>query len=170
MIGYAQLDILANPLGFGQWNKRKIKGIESKKLLESFHSEGCNRFTPKNFIPIIIDPTYVEEGSYSKDPTLKQDLPIFKLSSDTPKGFIIPSASGQHRADALGKWLAIQRSDLKKATSEANMILKMPEEEAQSNGLLDEYNDNLKPRLDLLKAVVGLGGQWGVRIYDSSKF
>lgn len=150
------------------WNRRQEVDTEVKKLTASFLREGCNRFTFRNFIPIIVKRSFVEDGTFSSDPRQGEKLPLLQLCSGVPTGHQLRGASGQHRARALGKWISQQKSQLSKVKQQAKQIERMDSRKLTEDDTL-MYNKNIRPELDEMEAALALGGQWGVALYDEGE-
>lgn len=167
LVGYARVDIIKLKIKFGQWNPRILVKQQSKLLAESFKREGCSRFSPEYFIPLITRRSYLKEDTLTQDPDQQEDLPILQFSPNIPTTAKIYGASGQHRLDALKKWIALKREEYRSVNAEAVSMEQQVDE-------LDEedrkyYNHRLKPQRDNLKALVSLEGQWGVSVYDEGE-
>ena len=169
VFGYVQMDILAQMLKFRKWSTHPLNNAQVMKLFLSFNALGCNCFSLKHFLPIVVKWEYCVADSYSEDTELEESLPQLVLNEVvTPTKYVVYVLSGQHWVHALERWVGQQKSKLVKVKQEAKVI------EDTKIGMLDEeqceyYNHKLKDLWDQLQLMVSLGGQWGVILFDEGE-
>lgn len=92
LLGYARIDIIKRNLQFGRYNKRQLDLKEKSALLDSFLSNGLDRYGRSNAISILVNADDVVEESMKSDSeleTMKRDgshLPWLRFKWDTESG------------------------------------------------------------------------------------
>ncbi|KIK22157.1 hypothetical protein PISMIDRAFT_23793 [Pisolithus microcarpus 441] len=133
LLGYARFDILQNcdVLKFGKWNPRQLLPSQVAALGNSFLINGVDRFNYSYAMPLVMDKSSIEEGSYMPTPDAGPNLPELKLRDGLPKDFKITAAGGQHRVAALKDWYAKKKAQLEECIKEQQAILSADAYEAR---------------------------------------
>ncbi|KAI6013307.1 hypothetical protein PISMIDRAFT_11860, partial [Pisolithus microcarpus 441] len=170
LLGYARFDILQNcdVLKFGKWNPRQLLPSQVAALGNSFLINGVDRFNYSYAMPLVMDKSSIEEGSYMPTPDAGPNLPELKLRDGLPKDFKITAAGGQHRVAALKDWYAKKKAQLEECIKEQQAILSA-DVETLADGDLKKMNTTHKLDRQELESILAYGGQWLVVLYDKSK-
>ncbi|KAI6008937.1 hypothetical protein BKA83DRAFT_4505366 [Pisolithus microcarpus] len=167
LLGYARFDILQNcdVLKFGKWNPRQLLPSQVAALGNSFLINGVDRFNYSYAMPLVMDKSSIEEGSYMPTPDAGPNLPELKLRDGLPKDFKITAAGGQHRVAALKDWYAKKKAQLEECIKEQQAILSA-DVETLADGDLKKMNTTHKLDRQELESILAYGGQWLVVLYD----
>jgi hypothetical protein len=84
LIGYGKMDIAEEPvkLKFGVYNYRPLSVMQGNLIYSSMVTQGVQRFSVENAIPLIILRGYVDETSLMKDAELLDKLPVVKWTEE----------------------------------------------------------------------------------------
>lgn len=176
VIGYARLDVIVNfkNMRFGIWNPRGVETPQVSKLVQSFLTQGADRFSLSKAIPLVVRPSDVKMGTFAETYTPgqdeTQDLPLLELSRPSAEaGLCLVAAGGQHRVEAVKTWVNM----LKKQHSElvrARKNLEQQSEDTTTAMDIDDENRVKKAKRDALAETLALGGQWLVVLYDRGEY
>lgn len=181
LLGYARIDIIKRNLQFGQYNKRLLDLKEKKALLDSFLSNGLDRYGRSNAISIIVKADDVIEETMKSESdleTTKRDgshLPWLRFKWDPESesnesnemGPEIIAAGGRHRRAALIDWIKAKKLRLNSAREHLKEI---QEKERNEPGTVDtEEVREIEALVSHLYGLVVSGGSWIVAIYDESE-
>ncbi|KIK77238.1 hypothetical protein PAXRUDRAFT_167454, partial [Paxillus rubicundulus Ve08.2h10] len=167
LLGYATMDILEykQRLVFGTWNPRPLRPQQVKRLVDSFHSEGLERFDLKTVIPVVISPSFVDISSLAKHPTEPEKLPPFSLLPAAPKDIPIKCAGGRHRLEAVVRYINEISTDLVRIQEERDAIARILDEDLTPHDLR-RFNKETADEIRRLGGIQKYGGQWMVAVYD----
>lgn len=169
LLGYASMDLLErkNQLVFGTWNPRVLKPNQVRKLVESYHAEGLERFDLNTVIPIIIPKRFVDQSALVKDPSDPEKLPPFTMPSDVPQDTPIKCAGGRHRFKALEDYMENVYHDMDEVVIQLNLISKKPDSDLTEED--QRLWKELASRYKRLGGIKEYGGRWMVAVYDEGK-
>jgi len=166
LLGYGILDLVehAEKLVFGTWNPRSLQSKQVQRLVESFASDGVDRFDLKTVIPIVIPKSHVDSALLSLDPGDLSRLCALKLLPGG-QGMSIKCAGGRHRVAALKDYIENikrQHNDLVRQQDHISGI----SEEDISNEERHKIEKDVLCAIKNLQSILSSGGQWMVAVYD----
>ncbi|KAG9309132.1 hypothetical protein JVU11DRAFT_10839 [Chiua virens] len=169
LLGYASMDVLEEKeqLVFGTWNPRVLNPNQVKKLVESFQTEGLERFDLNTVIPVIIPKRFVDQSALVKDPNDPEKLPVFTMPPEIPQDTPIKCAGGRHRVEALEVYMKIIHSEVDEVVTQLDTISKKADDALTDDDKRDWRE--LATRYKRLGGIKGYGGQWMVAIYDEGE-
>jgi hypothetical protein len=187
IFGYARMDLLDmeddKNLKWGSWNERPWQPPQVNKLVQSFLSNGVDRFSPMKAIHLVARPADLVSTSYSKTlrPTAESEvetettettetfLPLLELRTQLHGKYRLRPAGGMHRLKALEIWLGQLKREYDLLTKERKALAAQPEGAALPEDIaMDKFTS--KPRRDALAETLDLKGQWLVILYDHCEF
>lgn len=165
LLGYATMDLLESKkdLVFGTWNPRLLRSQQVKRLVDSFHTEGLERFDLKTVIPIVISKRLVHLPSLAEHPESK--LPTFSLASTAPEGTKIKCAGGRHRVEALVQYMEDINKNIEQIHDERKKLASIPDEELDS-AQIARYNKTFQDDIKRLGGIQKYKGEWMIVVYD----
>jgi hypothetical protein len=121
LIGYGKMDIVEGPvkLKFGVYNYRPLSVTQGNLIYSSMVTQGVQRFSVENAIPLIIPRGYVDETSLMKDAELLDKLPVVKWTEEATGAKEVVAAGGRHRLYTVQKLRNAADVTLKKAVKES---------------------------------------------------
>jgi hypothetical protein len=160
------MDILEfkQKLVFGTWNPRPLRPQQVNRLVDSFHSEGLERFDLKTVIPVVIPRRFVDISSLAQHPTEPEKIPPFSLLPAAPKDIPIKCAGGRHRLEAVVRYIDEISTELVRIQEERHAIGRIPDDD-----LTEHDHHRFSKTANDIKRLGGIkkyGGQWMVAVYD----
>lgn len=174
IFGYARLDVIKHKddFQFGQWNDRPLEKAHVKRLVQSFLTQGADRFSFMKAIPLVVTPGHFKKGTYAEKyvpgTVATPDLPILELESGENGKKRLVAAGGQHRVNAVEEWVKTLRKQHNELARQRDMLEKQDSEMATSVDI-EQENFVRKPKRDALKETLALGGQWMVILYNKGQ-
>ncbi|KAH7905678.1 hypothetical protein BJ138DRAFT_1118256 [Hygrophoropsis aurantiaca] len=165
LIGYARIDVIdmKESISFGRWNPRDLKVAEAQQILDSFQTNGMDRFKYQHAIPICVNLSDIVQDTYQpkSTPYVYEDalkLPLMQLKTPAAGGAdpIIYAAGGRHRSWAIDRYISIINQQIKDLVGEI---------EAEPNEEESFKEAKYAEALGIRK----LNGQWLVLLYDYKK-
>ena len=106
VFGYAWMDILAWMPKFGKWNTCPLNNAQVTTLFLSFNALGCNCFSLKHFLLIMVKWKYCIADSYSEDIELEESLPQLVLDEVVMlTKYVVYALSRQDWVCVLERWV-----------------------------------------------------------------
>ncbi|KAH7917189.1 hypothetical protein BV22DRAFT_1135613, partial [Leucogyrophana mollusca] len=169
-VGFARFDIVERRerLTFGRWNRRPLNPTQVQKLVDSFRSEGLDRFNSVYVIPLVVKKEYIKAGTTVETIDDMTAVPILDFSERTPDGYKADAAGGHHRQAALDAYNKAIALELESLAEEAKAIEKK-DPETQTAEEMDWYNKLYRPQSAIYQGRLKYGGQWLVAVYDYDK-
>lgn len=170
-LGYVRLDIIEHKprIKFGKWNPRTIVSQQITSLVESFRVNGLHRFNYDYGIPIVVDPEWLVEGTYTETAGDARELPVLRIGARAPAGWALDAAGGQHRSEALSQWYEQKKRELSNVKS-MEMSIARQDQESVDPREIELVNKKYKVERQALESVLEYGGQWTVILYDASEY
>jgi len=167
LLGYAILDFIEykHRLVFGTWNPRALQPRQVKRLVESFHVEGLDRFDLKGVIPIVISQNLIDPASVVQDPTDPLKLTELKLLQSNSQEVEFKCAGGRHRVASLEVYLEEIQTGMDKLIAERDAIMNLAGDEL-TEAEVRKFNNVLPEEMKRLGGILKYGGQWMVAVYD----
>lgn len=169
LLGYARMDIIKRSLEFGRYNTRELNLKEKASLVDSFLSNGLDRYGQSHAIHLIVklDDIILETVKKPTDiEAPKRDgshLPWLLFKNDSG----IVAAGGRHRRAALIDWVKTKRNGLTLAKCELKDLQAKSKENAES--VAEEEMSAAEEMVDHLNGLVNAGGSWIVAVYDEGE-
>lgn len=170
LLGYARFDVIANRdrMEFDVYNQRPIEPNHVHGILSSFQVNGVDRFNQLHAIPLVVNKSWLEPGSFIAMGDTPDLLPELKINDSAPRDWKVIAAGGQHRVTALGKWQTQIEKRLKEKKREESTILST-NTEMVGEDTLQLLNTEVRAMIYEMEAILANKGQWIVSIFDDSK-
>ena len=170
LLGYARFDVIANHdrLEFGKYNQRPIERNHVHGILSSFQVNGVDRFNQLHAIPLVVNKSWLEPGSFIAMGDTPDLLPELKITNSAPRDWKVIAAGGQHRVTALGEWQTQIEKQLKEKKREEAAILST-DMEMVGEDTLQFLNTEVRMVIFEMESILANKGQWIVSIFDGSE-
>jgi hypothetical protein len=168
IIGFARFDLIKyyNHLEFGKWNNQPLVDSQVQSLYQLFLANGADHFNPIHAIPLVVHKQWLVEGSYEKDLDKcgeLSELPILKISRNTPNEWKFKAAGGHHWTKAIEAWMNKMKTKYEMELAEETCVDNLPV------GEINYIDKVVKLHWQKLKGVLAYGGQWIVTIFDQGE-